>query len=283
MTYAVAFYFLYGESRFNCSGGIYKTMSDQTRDTYEQLALRLAAANRVCVLTGAGVSRESGVPTFREADGLWNKYRPEELANVDAFLRNPELVWEWYSWRRELIGEVSPNPGHYALAEIEQRVPQFTLATQNVDNLHRAAGSVNVVELHGNIMRNKCQKCGVVFKEGDPENEFVFEKGTLPVCACGKKGLLRPDIVWFGEMLPEDAIQQAWEEAGQADVFLSVGTSTVVYPAAALPFTAKQAGAYLVEINPNPTELTPLADLVFSEPSGEALPKVVAKLRELQA
>ncbi len=258
-------------------------MSAQTRDRYRELAARLADANRVCVLTGAGISKESGVPTFREADGLWNKFRPEELANVDAFLTNPELVWEWYSWRRELMRKVSPNPGHYALAEIEQRVKHFVLTTQNVDNLHREAGSLDIIELHGNILRNKCQKCGIVFKPGDAEAEIEFEKGTLPICECGKEGLLRPDVVWFGEMLPEDAIMRAWAEAERSDVFMSIGTSTVVYPAAALPFNAKTAGAYLVEVNPNSTELTPLADLVLRESSGVALPKVVEILRELQA
>jgi NAD-dependent protein deacetylase/lipoamidase len=258
-------------------------MSAQTRDQYKELAARLASAKHVCVLTGAGISRESGIPTFREADGLWNKFRPEELANVNAFLTNPDRVWEWYSWRRELIGKVEPNPGHYALAEIEKRVEHFVLTTQNVDNLHREAGSQDVIELHGNILRNKCQKCGIVFNPGDEEAEIQFEQGTLPTCKCGKEGLLRPDVVWFGEMLPEEAIARAWEEAERSDVFLSVGTSTLVYPAAALPFNAKTAGAFLVEINPNSTELTPLADLVFAEPSGVALPKVVECMRELQA
>ncbi|GBE29613.1 NAD-dependent protein deacylase [bacterium BMS3Bbin04] len=258
-------------------------MSAQTRDQYQELAKRLATAKHVVVSTGAGISRESGVPTFREADGLWNKFRPEELANVDAFLANPKLVWEWYSWRRELISNVDPNPGHYALAELETMVSKFTLITQNVDNLHREAGSTDVIELHGNILRNKCQKCGISFNEGDAEAKMEFVEGTLPVCNCGKKGLLRPDVVWFGEILPEDAIQRAWDETAQADIFMCIGTSTVVYPAAALPFNAKTAGAYLVEVNPNPTELTPLADLVLAEPSGEALPKVVERLRELQA
>ncbi|MBS1262540.1 MAG: NAD-dependent protein deacylase [Calditrichaeota bacterium] len=258
------------------------TKTGQTRDVYQQVAERLAGAERVCALTGAGISRESGVPTFREADGLWNRFRPEELANVDAFLSNPDRVWEWYSWRRKLIGNVRPNPGHSALAELERLLPHFALVTQNVDNLHRQAGTRDVIELHGNILRNKCQKCGIVFEPGTPEAEMDFEPGTLPVCTCGKEGLLRPDVVWFGEMLPERALARAWDEAQSCDVFLSVGTSAVVFPAAGLPYQAKSAGAVLVEINPNRTELTPVADHVISEPSGEALPEVIDRLRALK-
>ncbi|MBD3165090.1 NAD-dependent protein deacylase [bacterium] len=244
-----------------------------SRETLDELAQKLVQADRVGVLTGAGVSRESGVPTFREADGLWNRFRPEELANVNAFISNPERVWEWYQWRRDLIGKVEPNPGHYALAEMEQLLEQFTLVTQNVDNLHRHAGSDRVIELHGNIMRNKCHNCGVIV-----ETEIEFAEGELPKCeACG--GMIRPDVVWFGEMLPADAIEQAWNEARQCDVFFSVGTSAIVYPAAQLPFEAKAAGAYLVEVNPQKTDLTRLADLYIGTPSGEAMPKVVDALK----
>lgn len=255
----------------------------QTRDQFQVAAERLANVKRVGVLTGAGISRESGVPTFREADGLWNKFRPEELANADAFLSNPERVWEWYQWRRDLINKVEPNPGHYALAEFEKLLPKFVLITQNVDNLHRVAGNTDVIELHGNIQRNKCQKCGIVFQPGEPDAEIAFEQGTLPVCSCGKKGMLRPDVVWFGEMLPEDAISRAWAEAEASDVFLSVGTSAIVYPAAALPYQAKSSGAFLIEVNPNLTELSAVADLVIQEPSGEALPKILDRLKQVLA
>lgn len=257
-------------------------MTDQASDKIRSLAERLLAADRVCVLTGAGVSRESGVPTFREADGLWNKFRPEELANVDAFLRNPQRVWEWYSWRRTLMGEVHPNPGHEALAELEQLLAHFVLVTQNVDNLHQAGGSRDVIELHGNIQRNKCHNCGALF-EGADVTEVNFEKGDLPRCPeCGD-GMLRPDVVWFGEMLPEEELERAWREAETCEIFLSVGTSAMVYPAAALPQVAKMAGAFLVEINPKPTELTRSADISIQEPSGEALPKIVQALKEAKS
>ncbi|MBZ0266346.1 NAD-dependent deacylase [bacterium] len=250
-------------------------MREQSRDQYQAIAERLLSANHVVVSTGAGVSKESGVPTFREADGLWSKFRPEELANVDAFIRNPERVWEWYQWRRDLISKVKPNPGHYALVELDTLLNRFTLITQNVDNLHQVAGNEYVVELHGNIQRNKCHKCSKFFEEGS----IVFEQGSLPKCDCG--GLIRPDVVWFGEMLPEDAIQTAWIAAESCDIFLSIGTSAVVYPAAQLPYIAKDAGAFLVEINPEVTELSPLTDISIREASGVALPKIVAALKDL--
>lgn len=238
-------------------------MKSQSSSVYRSLAERLLSAERVAVLTGAGVSRESGVPTFREKDGLWNKYSPEELANVEAFISNPERVWEWYNWRRELISKVKPNPGHYALAEMEKLLPHFVIITQNVDNLHFEAGSKNVIELHGNILRNKCHQCG---RRAGAE-KLGFEKGLLPHCDCG--GLIRPDVVWFGEMLPEEALRQADHETSQSDVFFSIGTSSAVYPAAALPYQAKNYGAYLVEINPQKTELTQHADIYLQEPSGK--------------
>ncbi|HEB83693.1 MAG TPA: NAD-dependent deacylase [Bacteroidetes bacterium] len=247
----------------------------QAIDDFRKLAESLVGAGRVCVLTGAGVSKESGVPTFREADGLWSRFRPEELANVEAFISNPERVWEWYSWRRELMAGVQPNPGHYALAELEELLGHFVLITQNVDNLHQNAGSRDVIELHGNIQRNRCHSCHRFY----PEGTVKFAKGELPRCECG--GLIRPDVVWFGEMLPPEAIDRASREAQRCDVFLSIGTSAVVYPAAALPHQAKAAGARLVEINPAPTELSPLADLVFRMPSGEAMPRIVEEVKAL--
>lgn len=254
-------------------------MTSQSSAQVNTLAESLAQSKRVCVLTGAGVSKESGVPTFRDKDGLWNKFRPEELANVEAFIRNPKLVWEWYCWRRELMAGVEPNPGHYALAELETLFDDFALVTQNVDNMHQNAGSKNVIELHGNILRNKCHDCGYIFSEEESKQIVDFAEGELPRCPKCKDGLLRPDIVWFGEMLPEDAIDFAWKKAMEADIFISIGTSAVVYPAAMLPQQAKSAGAFLVEINPKRTELSPLADIVIEEPSGVALPEVTRQFK----
>lgn len=234
-----------------------------------RLVARLREARRVAVLTGAGVSAESGVPTFRDAQtGHWSKFKPEELATPEAFRRNPKMVWEWYAMRREKLGEVEPNDGHRALVELEQRVPVFLLATQNVDGLHQKAGSKNVVELHGNITRTKC------FSEGTVVEKWEDTQEVPPKCPqCG--GWLRPDVVWFNENLPPDAFAQAVSAARTCDVFLSIGTSALVYPAAALPLDAAVAGALLVEINPNPTPLTPKADFFLQGPSGRILPALL--------
>lgn len=232
--------------------------------------------SRCVVLTGAGISAESGVPTFRGKEGLWGKFRPEELATMDAFLANPNIVWEWYNWRRGLLSEVKPNPGHYALAELEQLFDTFVLVTQNVDGLHRIAGSQDVLELHGNILRNKCVDCA----ESYPTDELI-DPDAIPTCrSCG--GKIRPDVVWFGEMLDARVIRRAFDEAGRAELFLSVGTSAVVQPAASLPVEAKHAGATLVEINPEETPLTFMADYHFSFPSGEFLPGLVAQLKAVR-
>ena len=227
-------------------------------------ALRNAAT--VVVSTGAGVSAESGVPTFRGEDGLWKKFKPEELATFEAFNRNPKIVWEWYQYRREIINKIKPNPGHYAIAEMAKYFPDFRLITQNVDDLHRAAGSDDVIELHGNIKRNKCVNCGKL----SYEEEFA---NFPPLCACG--GKLRPDVVWFGELLPVDELERAEEAARKADIFFLVGTSGVVQPAANLPLVARRHGAMLVEINPEPTELTYMANEHFQEKSGVVLPMIV--------
>lgn len=231
----------------------------------------LRRARRVVALTGAGVSAESGVPTFRDAQtGLWAQYRPEELATPEAFARHPERVWAWYAWRRDLVRRARPNPAHYALAAMERQVPDFTLITQNVDGLHQAAGSRRVIELHGNLMRTVCadQRHEVTAWEPVPE-------GEVPRCPqCGS--LLRPDVVWFGEPLPGEALDAAWAAAQQAEVMLVVGTSGVVQPAAALPWVAKEHGAYLVEVNPQETALTGIMDAVCRGPAGEVLPRLVA-------
>lgn len=223
---------------------------------------------KICVLTGAGVSAESGVPTFRGEEGIWRKFRAEELATVDAFMSNPDLVLAWYQHRRDIVDNIEPNPGHYALAKMEQLFPDFCLVTQNVDGLHRRAGSKYVLELHGNIMNNKCMKCN------KPSSRIDFREGDqVPRCECG--GMLRPDVVWFGEMLPPGVFEEASRNAFDAQVFFSIGTSAIVYPAAALPLTAKQRGAYLVEINVQETELSAYADEVLLGPSGRVLPKIL--------
>lgn len=235
-----------------------------------QLADELRGARHVVALTGSGISAESGVPTFRDAQtGLWTRYDPQQLATPEAFMRDPGLVWEWYRWRRELVGQAEPNAGHHALAELEQKVPNFTLATQNVDGLHRRAGSENVLELHGNILRTICSAERI---EVEPPGD-----GTPPVCPnCGAP--LRPDVVWFGEMLPAGTIQAASEASRDCNIFLSVGTSSLVYPAASLPYEALSAGATVVEINLEPTPLTDRADYSLLDKAGEVLPALLSSL-----
>ena len=244
-----------------------------------RLISKLAGAQSVVAFTGAGVSAESGVPTFRGDDGIWKRFKPEELATIDAFMKNPELVWEWYAHRKKIIATIEPNPGHYTLAGMEQMFPHFAIITQNIDNLHRRAGSKNVFELHGNIERNYCMKCGTPYT-----NEEVLNQTGAPRCPkCN--GLIRPDVVWFGEMLPEEEWEQSVRAAESAEVFFSIGTSGVVFPAASIPLMAKRAGAYLVEINPEATPLTDQADEFLMGASGTVLPELYSRLvaeRQLQ-
>ena len=232
----------------------------------EPLVAALRRARHVAVLTGSGISAESGVPTFRDAQtGLWSKYRPQDLATPEAFQRNPKLVWDWYAWRRELVSQAQPNAGHLALVELERRRPQFSLITQNVDGLHQRAGSRNAIELHGNITRTKC------FEEDILVERWMETDETPPRCPrCG--GRLRPDVVWFGEALPPDAITRAFATSQSCDLFFSIGTSTLVHPAASLPFEALQHEATVVEINPDPTPLTARAHHTLRGPAGEVLP-----------
>ncbi len=238
--------------------------------TLTAAAEALRSARHIAALTGAGVSAESGVPTFRDAQtGLWARYRPEELATPEAFARDPKMVWEWYEWRRQLVSNAKPNPAHYALAAIEQRVPEFALITQNVDGLHGEAGSRNIFELHGNIRRNKC------FENEHAVTRWDDDGAVPPRCPrCG--GRVRPDVVWFGEMLPQAALHQALEATQCCDLFLCVGTSTVVEPAASLPFEALRGGAVVIEVNAHTTPLTPHATHVLSGPAGVMLPQLVA-------
>lgn len=239
----------------------------------ERLLLRLKDAKRVVAFTGAGMSAESGVPTFRGDDGLWKKFKPEELANFNAFIRNPDLVWEWYKYRKELIASIKPNPGHYALAEMETMFEKWAVITQNIDNLHRRAGSKNVYELHGNIERNYCIACGRFYS-----NEEIMQQNKAPRCTqCG--GLIRPDVVWFGELLPADEWGKSEKAARWSDVFFTIGTSSIVYPAAGLPEIAKRSGSYVVEINVEPTEFSHKADEVILGKSGEVLPELVNVVR----
>jgi NAD-dependent protein deacetylase/lipoamidase len=229
----------------------------------------LKQARFIAVLTGAGVSAESGVPTFRGNNGLWKQYRPEDLATPGAFARDPKLVWEWYDWRRGLIAQAQPNAGHRALVELEQRVPAFALITQNVDGLHDLAGSRNVLEVHGSIWNVRCTSC---------EREHLDHRTPLPEippkCECG--ALLRPGVVWFGEALPPHVWQNAETAARTAEVFMLIGTSAVVYPAAGLAQIAKASGARVVEINVAETVLSDSIDEFLQGPSGELLPQLIA-------
>lgn len=207
-------------------------------------AEQLRQARRIAVLTGAGISAESGIPTFRDAlTGLWARFRPEDLATPEAFRRNPDLVWSWYRARRHALRAVEPNPGHLALVELARRVPELTLVTQNVDGLHARAGSRDVIELHGNITRLKCFERNHPI-ERDPDSESVPRCGI-----CGSA--VRPDVVWFGELLPEASLRRAQEAARSCDLFLSVGTSNLVEPAASLPWIAAAAGAAVLVVNPS--------------------------------
>lgn len=242
-------------------------MNEPDRNIPPGLLETLRNARNFAVLTGSGISAESGVPTFRDAQtGLWARYDPRQLATPEAFMRDPELVWRWYEWRRELVGQAEPNPGHQALAQLEELVPDFTLVTQNVDGLHQQAGSEKVVELHGNIRRTICSSERLEVESQDDE--------IPPVCPnCGAP--LRPDVVWFGEMLPAWAMEAASEAARNCDVFFSIGTSSLVYPAASLPYEALSGGATVVEVNPDGTPLTPRADYALRGAAGQVLPELI--------
>ncbi len=226
-------------------------------------------AKHIVILTGAGVSKESGVPTFREAQtGLWARYDPQMLATAQAFQANPKLVWDWYAWRRSLVTSVNPNPAHEAIAKLEQLVPKLTLITQNVDGLHARAGSSSVIELHGNIMRIKC------FEQHHLVPEWKDDGEDVPQCPqCGS--LLRPDVVWFGEGLPREAFETAVSATESCDLFLSIGTSSLVQPAASLPIMAIQNGTITVEINPTSTPITDYMTHVLAGPAGEILPEFI--------
>lgn len=284
----------------------------------------LKCAKSVFVLTGAGISAESGIPTFRGADGLWKNYSAIDLATPEAFERNPQLVWEWYHWRRGIILKAQPNPAHFAVVALEKRSDKFLLLTQNVDSLHQRAGSKRILELHGNIFRTRCTQCCRVVgyeetesstvghcedsesveedeaisrhtkkkdgiatpldKHGARNDNTLFRTDSkeqshgLPQCTCG--GLLRPDVVWFGEQIPQDVWQSSLEFLATTDVAIILGTSGVVWPAAAIPEIAQQSGVKTIEVNLEATPITSIVDVSIQGKAGEILPQIVEKLSE---
>ena len=240
---------------------------------------KLQTAERIVVLTGAGISAESGIPTFRGEEGLWKRLSPEELASFEAFYHNTALVSEWYQHRRDIIHNTIPNPGHYALRDLQKIAPNFNLITQNVDGLHQQAGCVDVIELHGNIMKNYCVNCNQQFSQEEFDEIYRHNPNHIPYCYCG--GLIRPNVVWFGEALPEENIEKAYQASLQSDVFISVGTSASVAPASNLPRIAKQHNSYLIEINTTKTALSDIVDLRLTGLSGEILPSFVEDYEQL--
>lgn len=228
----------------------------------------LRQSQHVLVLTGSGASAESGVPTFRDAQtGLWEQYNPLDLATPEAFLEDPALIWRWYRWRRELVARAEPNAGHFAISKLAETVPKLTLITQNVDGLHQRAGSTGVVEFHGNLFEDRCYAEGNVVADADQNAE-------VPICpACG--GMLRPGVVWFGEAIPSHALEAAAAAAADCDVFLSIGTSSVVWPAAGLAEAARNNGATVIEINPEVTPQSGQSHHCLQGKSGEVLPELI--------
>ena len=233
---------------------------------FDSLSRQIKDAKKIVFVTGAGISQESGIPTFRGKDGLWRKYDPMQLATIDAFYEDPQLVWEWYEERRANILAAQPNAGHFAIAELA-KYKQVIILTQNIDGLHQRSGSKHVLELHGSIIRIKCTVCD--FKD----NIATPFESLPPKCKCGN--ILRPDVVWFGEGLPQDVWGQAISHAQTCDVMIIVGTSLVVSPANTLPLYAKQNGAVLIEVNPEKTVMSSEMDLSVRETSANALPELV--------
>jgi NAD-dependent deacetylase len=233
---------------------------------WNKISDRLQYAKKIVFVTGAGISQESGIPTFRGKDGLWRRYDPMQLATIDAFYENSKLVWEWYEERRRNILAASPNPGHLAIAELE-KYKDVSVLTQNIDGLHQRAGSSSVYELHGSIITIKCTVC-------DFKDRIISGFSQLPpLCKCGS--MLRPDVVWFGEALPQDVWECAMEEARSCDIMIVVGTSLAVSPANLLPVYAKHNGAAMVEVNVEQTPMSQSMDISLRESAANALPSLV--------
>jgi len=244
------------------------------RKEIEEAAQLLASVRPWIALTGAGISADSGIPTFRGPDGLWRRYRPEDLATPEAFRRNPRLVWEWYRWRMEIVFKARPNAGHAALKRLEDLGILECVITQNVDGLHQLAGNRCVIELHGSIRRVRCTSCSYRAELSEPPKEIP------PRCPrCG--ALLRPDVVWFGEPIPSQALSKALELCERAAGIIVVGTSGVVMPAGAMPHIVKSRGGYVIEVNIEPSAITSIADVFVRGRASEALPQIVARVEEL--
>lgn len=242
----------------------------------EKLLARLKHAYHVCAITGAGISAESGVPTFRDKGGLWNNYDVTKLATPQAIENNPGVFWEFYHWRRAILSNIEPNFGHYSLVDLEKYCNEFHLITQNVDNLHRLAGSENILEIHGNITRSRCTQCSF----NRTEKIKTYSGKGVPRCPkC--QSILRPDVILFGETLPKKILEQAQNAAATCEVFFSIGTSSLVEPAATLPYIAKGNGAYVVEINPQETPLSKHTNETIRGESGKILPHLVTALFDL--
>ena len=233
-------------------------------DVPETVLEGLRSARCVTVLTGAGISAESGIPTFRGAGGIWAKYDYRKLATPEGFRADPQLVWEWYQLRQREMKKAKPNPAHETIAAMERQYPEFTVLTQNIDGMHARAGNNNIVELHGNIWRMRCPRDGTMIRLSDPVVEIP------PLCQCGS--IMRPDVVWFGEQLPQEAVKSASEAAAKSDAMYVVGTSAVVYPAAALPILTKNSGGLVIEINVEETDVSSYADASVFGPAGQVLP-----------
>lgn len=236
----------------------------------DSLKNKLKHAERLVFFTGAGISAESGVSTFRGENGIWTKFKPEELASFQAFMKNADMVWEWYQYRRKIIHDVAPNPAHLAITEFQKYYPSVVVVTQNIDNLHTRAGNKEVYELHGSIERNYCSACKKRY-------DFLeFDNKKVPRCDCG--GMIRPDVVWFGESLPVDQLEAGEYAAENCDVLFSVGTSSIVYPAAYIPLQAKKAGKYVAEVNLTKTEQTEYFDELITGKAGEVLPAILEEV-----
>lgn len=239
----------------------------------DHLLRRFTSETRIAFFTGAGISAESGIPTFRDKDGYWSKYDPMRLASVQGFRADPELVWNWYLYRREKILSVKPNPGHISITKFQKLFPDSCVITQNVDGLHEQAGNQNIYELHGNIFITRCLECS---QEMDVPIIFNPVTEGIPRCECG--GLARPGVVWFGESLPMQTLSDAMTLVQQVDVLFTIGSSTAVYPAAQIPFDARNNGAVVIEINPDQTPFTSHADLAMQAPAGVAMPQLFEEL-----